>query len=62
MGITQIQEDDLKKEEVFSDKEFANSNKIFHFTLIQICIILLIGVWQIFSLRKYIIDRNVWPF
>jgi len=57
-----MQEYQIETEDQFSQTQFDNTNKIVYMTILQILILTVIGVLQIFSLRK-IFKEKVWsPF
>lgn len=47
-----MQESQIETEDQFSKSQFENSNKIVNITLIQIGIIVVIGLFQLYYLRK----------
>jgi len=47
-----MQDYQLNKEDEFSQNQFDNSRKIVTYTIAQIVILLIIGIWQIFAFRK----------
>lgn len=56
--IVQMQEYQIKSEDEFSESQISNSNRLVTMTLVQIGIIVLIGAWQIFSLRKFFTNKK----
>ncbi len=60
--IQKMQTFQIEHEDEFSRTQFDNSEKIVTMTIIQIVIITVIGLWQIYSLRK-IFKEKLWiPF
>ena len=57
-----MQEYQIETEDEFSQTQFNNSNKIVVMTIIQIVIVTLIGLWQIYSLRKVFKEKAWAPF
>lgn len=57
-----MQEFQIETEDEFSSTQFINSNKIVMMTYIQIAILTLIGLWQIYSLRKLFKEKAWSPF
>ena len=60
--ISKMQEYQITTEDEFSQTQFSCSNRIVFMTIIQIIIISLIGVWQIYSLRKIFKEKAWSPF
>jgi hypothetical protein len=56
-----MQEWQINTEDDFSKTQFENSNKLVVMTVIQIVIITVIGLWQIWSLRKAFKEK-IWSF
>jgi hypothetical protein len=57
-----MQQFQIDTEDEFSSTQFDSSNKIVIMTVIQIAIITVIGLYQIYSLRK-VFKEKVWsPF
>lgn len=57
-----MQEYQIKREDEFSENQFNNSNKLIFITISQVAIITVIGIWQIFALRK-VFKQKIWsPF
>ena len=54
-----MQEYQIETEDDFSQTQFNSSNKIVIMTIVQIAIVSIIGLWQIYSLRK-IFKEKVW--
>jgi hypothetical protein len=48
-------------EDEFSQTQFDSSNKIVVMTVVQIIIITVIGLWQIYSLRN-VFKEKVWSY
>lgn len=53
-----MQEYQIQTEDDFSQKQFDTSNKIVFMTITQIAIVLVIGIWQIISLRKIFKEKS----
>lgn len=52
----------MTREDEFSENQFANNNKMIVITIIQVVIIFVIGIWQIFALRR-VFKEKIWsPF
>jgi hypothetical protein len=60
--ISKMQEYQITTEDEFSQTQFSSSNRIVFMTIIQIIIISLIGLWQIYSLRKIFKEKAWSPF
>ncbi len=57
-----MQDYQIDYEDEFSKTQFESSNRIVMMTIIQICIISFIGLWQIYSLRKVFKEKAWSPF
>jgi hypothetical protein len=57
--IVKIQEFQIETEDAFHDSQYMNSKKIVSMTIIQIVIVSVIGIWQIYSLRK-VFKEKAW--
>jgi hypothetical protein len=57
-----MQEYQIETEDEFSQTQFNNSNRIVVMTIVQIVIVTLIGLWQIYSLRKVFKEKAWAPF
>jgi hypothetical protein len=52
----------MRREDEFSENQFANNNRMIFITILQVVIITVIGIWQIFALRK-VFKEKIWiPF
>ena len=51
-----MQDYQINKEDEFAQSQILNSGKIVTYTIIQIVILLIIGVWQIFAFRKAFVN------
>jgi hypothetical protein len=60
--IEKMQTFQMNTEDEFSTTQFTSSNKIVVMTLVQIGIVLVIGIWQIYSLRKIFKEKAWMPF
>ena len=56
--ITKMQEFQIGQEDDFSATQINNSSKIVSMTIIQIVLVILIGCWQIYSLKKYFKSKS----
>ena len=54
-----MQEDQISKEDVFSEAQFSNSKRIVFMTMVQIALVFIIGLWQIYSLRHFFKEKNL---
>ena len=55
--ILKMQDYQIETEDEFSQTQINNSNRIVFMTIIQICILTVIGILQICSLRKIFKDK-----
>jgi hypothetical protein len=60
--ILKMQEYQMNTEDDFSQTQFQNSNKIVVMTIVQIVIVSVIGIWQIYSLRRIFKEKAWLPF
>ena len=54
-----MQTSQIEKEDQFSQAQFSNSNRIVWMTIIQIILVSIIGLWQVFSLRRFFKEKNL---
>lgn len=60
--IDKMQQFQMETEDDFSNTQMDNSNRIVTMTICQIVIVMIIGLWQIFSLRKIFKEKAWMPF
>lgn len=54
-----MQQAQISQEDEFSQAQFSNSKRIVFMTMIQIALVFVIGLWQVFSLRKFFKEKNI---
>jgi hypothetical protein len=54
-----MQQAQISQEDEFSQAQFSNSRRIVFMTMIQIALVFVIGLWQVFSLRKFFREKNI---
>ena len=57
--IMSMQQSQIEKEDEFSQAQFSNSTRIVWMTIIKIFLVSIIGLWQVFSLRRFFKEKNL---